>query len=582
MSTLSEANRSDEKEADRLPDSGTELPRLDIVEVNKEAEEDLVGYSIKTSRTSLTTSRATFSRTPSNMIAQPEDEDSEEDEHTHSSVLITELQIEDAETRDEVNQEDVEKQEVDSLYDQLMNEPVRKGDIKVILYDDKPEEFYETDLESEAEEEEDFVISYYKTVCEQLGQVPVAYFLHRIREPTIRMRYRGLGNEATKAIALALKESVTLERLDLSGNWIGPDGANSMARLLEENDYVTDVILSDNKMGSEGGEQIAKMLNINCGLRRLELSGNDFDDKCAQNFALAIENNKYLRELNLSHNRFTELGAEYLGQAIGSNENLDVLDLSWNHIREAGGIAIAKGLKENVRLKVCNLSWNGLGVKGGLALVDAMSSNQSITELDISGNRFTQEVATGFAKVLSTNDTMKILRMGNNLITSAGALALATGVNNAQHCEMEELDLTDVPVEYEFLRTIEDVKSTRPNFRVKHGPIMRAGNTLQDISSPAIDVEKIKKEPVVLLKEHIIVNDFRLLDILKRYDESSTLSISAEDFIAALEELAVPYDKKRLESSVKAFAATSTGKIYFGSFVSAEHKKQMAEQEKVS
>lgn len=36
-------------------------------------------------------------------------------------------------------------------------------------------------------------------------------------------------------------------------------------------------------------------------------------------------------------------------------------------------------------------------------------------------------------------------------------------------------------------------------------------------------------------QEHIIVNDFRLLDILKRYDENSTLSISAEDFIAALE-----------------------------------------------
>uniref|UniRef100_A0A2C9LM68 Uncharacterized protein n=1 Tax=Biomphalaria glabrata TaxID=6526 RepID=A0A2C9LM68_BIOGL len=475
MSTLSEASRSDEMEADRLPDSGTELPRLDIDEVNKEAEEfstkeELVGYSIKTSRTSLTTSRATFSRTPSNMIVQPEDDDSEEDEHTHSSVLITELQIEDAVTRDEVNQEDLEKQEVDSLYDQLMNEPVRKGEIKVILYDDKPEEFYETDLDSEAEEEEDFVISYYKTVCEQLGQVPVAYFLHRIREPTIRMRYRGLGNEATKAIALALKESVTLERLDLSGNWIGPDGANSMARLLEENDYVTDVVSKTKSKGGCAGHMVKRKSYLS-GLKSwLRLTFEIMD---------ITEFNYYMKS---------------------SNENLDVLDLSWNHIREAGGIAIAKGLKENVRLKVCNLSWNGLGVKGGLALVDAMSTNQSITELDISGNRFTQEVATGFAKVLSTNDTMKILRMGNNLITSAGALALATGINNAQHCEMEELDLTDVPVEYEFLRTTEDVKSTRPNFRVKHGPIMRAGNTLQDISSPAIDVEKIKKEPVVLLK----------------------------------------------------------------------------------
>lgn len=30
------------------------------------------------------------------------------------------------------------------------------------------------------------------------------------------------------------------------------------------------------------------------------------------------------------------------------------------------------------------------------------------------------------------------------------------------------------------------------------------------------------------------------------------------------QELAVPYDKKRLEDSVQKFAATATGKIYFG------------------
>ncbi|KAH9496111.1 hypothetical protein Btru_012062, partial [Bulinus truncatus] len=467
------------------------------------SNEDVTGNSLKTARNSMTTSRATFSRTPSNMLVQ-RDHVTGEDEVIQENVLITELQVQDSDEAD-VDCEQVEEEkegwlEDDNLLDELINDQVTRRIIKVIWNDDKPEEFYDTDLEDEAEEDQDFVVSYYKTVCEQLGLVPVAYFLRRIREPNIRMRYRGLDSEATKAISLALKDSITLERLDLCGNWIGPDGGDSVARLLEENDYVTDVILSENKLGNEGGAHVCRMLNINGGLRRLDLSGNDFDDKCAESFAQAIENNKYLRELNLSRNKFSEVGAQYLGPAIGSNENLDFLDLSWNHLRESGGVAIAKGLKENVRLKVCNLSWNGLGVKGGLAMADAMSSNQSITELDISGNRFTLEVATSFAKVLASNDTLKILKMGNNLITSAGALALVTAVNNTQHCLLDELDLMDVPVEYEFLRTVEDIKTTRQKFYVRHGPVMRAGNTLDDISSPAIDVEKIRKEPVVLLK----------------------------------------------------------------------------------
>ena len=45
----------------------------------------------------------------------------------------------------------------------------------------------------------------------------------------------------------------------------------------------------------------------------------------------------------------------------------------------------------------------------------------------------------------------------------------------------------------------------------------------------------MKKEPVVILKEHIVVNDMRLLDILQRMDESGSLCVTAEDFITALE-----------------------------------------------
>ena len=37
--------------------------------------------------------------------------------------------------------------------------------------------------------------------------------------------------------------------------------------------------------------------------------------------------------------------------------------------------------------------------------------------------------------------------MGNNLITSGGAVAIITAINNTDNCEVEELDLTvnDIP-----------------------------------------------------------------------------------------------------------------------------------------
>ena len=35
-----------------------------------------------------------------------------------------------------------------------------------------------------------------------------------------------------------------------------------------------------------------------------------------------------------------------------------------------------------------------------------------------------------------------LLQMGNNLITSGGAVAIITAINNTDNCEVEELDLT--------------------------------------------------------------------------------------------------------------------------------------------
>lgn len=38
------------------------------------------------------------------------------------------------------------------------------------------------------------------------------------------------------------QDTISLEKLDLRGNWIEGEGGEAVARMLEENDYVTDVV----------------------------------------------------------------------------------------------------------------------------------------------------------------------------------------------------------------------------------------------------------------------------------------------------------------------------------------------------
>ncbi|BFZ07050.1 hypothetical protein BsWGS_10089 [Bradybaena similaris] len=496
----------------------------------------------KSSRFPMNTLRATLTRTPTSMASQGDDRNDDLfSSKDYSNVLITELKIPNTDAEENDDEENVATTTANQTDEATVEETRARCQESSRTPKETTDEDYDTDLDDEDEEEEDETISYYKSVCEQLGLAPVKYFIRHMKDTTIKMRYRGLGPDAIKAIALSLRA------------------------------------LKENKIGSDGCLHVAKMIHINSGLRRLDLSGNELDDKCAEALSLALESNRNLRELNLSHNNFTEVGAQFIGMSIGANENLDVLNLSWNHLREHGGIELAKGLKENIRLKVCNLSWNGLATQAGLALADALSLNQSLLELDISGNRLTYAVATKLAKVLATNDVIRVLKLGNNCITSAGAIALATVVNNTENCELQQLDLTDVPVEYEFLRTVEEIQRKKPHFAVKHGPVMRAGNTTGDLSKAAIDMDIVRKQPVVILKEHIVVNDLRLVDILKKYDKNNSLSVTIEDFLAAVEDLAVPCDKTRLKESLLKCQMNKAGTIYFGNFIPDSKQTEKAE-----
>lgn len=103
-------------------------------------------------------------------------------------------------------------------------------------------------------------------------------------------------------IVALFQDTITLEKLDLRGNWIEGEGGEAVARMLEENDYVTDVVsllnfkfveivlmtmedwtyfdcycllqcLADNKLGLMGAQSLCRMLNTNAGLRKLDISG---------------------------------------------------------------------------------------------------------------------------------------------------------------------------------------------------------------------------------------------------------------------------------------------------------------------
>ena len=91
--------------------------------------------------------------------------------------------------------------------------------------------------------------------------------------------------------------------------------------------------------------------------------------------------------------------------------------------------------------------------------------------------------------------------------------------------------LQDIPVEYEYLRLVNEIKKSR-EFEELHGLTMRSGNTPVDIGTAAVDPEGIN--PMKLLKQHVVVRDTRALDVLRKLDPEGTLAVTPEVFAEAL------------------------------------------------
>ncbi len=51
-----------------------------------------------------------------------------------------------------------------------------------------------------------------------------------------------MGSQGTRAIARVLRENISLERLNLAGNWMEGEGGMYMARMLTDNDYITELV----------------------------------------------------------------------------------------------------------------------------------------------------------------------------------------------------------------------------------------------------------------------------------------------------------------------------------------------------
>ena len=175
-----------------------------------------------------------------------------------------------------------------------------------------------------------------------------------------------------------LKETTTLQDLDVSSNSLGVGGATAIAEMLTENKTLQQLSVRQYSIGDGGATALAEMLKENRALQHLDVRRNSIGNEGATALAEMLKENRTLQQLDVSRNSIGDGGAIALAEMLKKNSTLQQLDVNWNSIGDGGAIALAEMLKENRTLQQLNVNNNSIGEEGATALAEMMKENRTL------------------------------------------------------------------------------------------------------------------------------------------------------------------------------------------------------------
>ena len=161
-------------------------------------------------------------------------------------------------------------------------------------------------------------------------------------------------------VAQFLSITLSLEKIDLGNNFIGYDGIKAIFLALKNNSKtkLNEISLESNEIDCRAivliSEYLVHDINITC----LNLTNNYVGPEGAQGLSSALKTNKSLKFLYLANNRLGQEGTTYLSQCLRFNKSLITIDLGKNNIERNNLIEIESAISKNDHISLQNIIVN--------------------------------------------------------------------------------------------------------------------------------------------------------------------------------------------------------------------------------
>jgi Ran GTPase-activating protein (RanGAP) involved in mRNA processing and transport len=229
----------------------------------------------------------------------------------------------------------------------------------------------------------------------------------------------GLQDFVTVLINIGAKSR--LKKIILSKNYIDSKGFSNLAKLITDGPQsVSELYLRDCGCSEEATVKLMEGLKQSKSLQVLDLAHNNIGLDGCEGLGEALSVNARLRQLVLSECDIGPQGATLLAKGLCTNLCMETLFIGDNGVGDEGAEAIASMLKMNNRIKQIDLQENGIGIRGVTALCEALKVNRTLIFLGLQWNELGNDAAVPLSEMLAVNNALRSVHILGTQIDEGG------------------------------------------------------------------------------------------------------------------------------------------------------------------
>ena len=204
-----------------------------------------------------------------------------------------------------------------------------------------------------------------------------------------------------------LKDTDSLEYLEIENCGLGPEGSEQLAEVLLSNDKIKlkKLKINRNRLENKGASSMAKVFNKMKSFEHIEMFQNGIKKEGMLDVINSLKENVNLKELRINDNWLKDDVAKEFANVIKSLTKLKILDISDLMIGNSNSVEIFKSLSQLSEIEEIYCNYNEIEKKNcQKEILSLVSGMKSLKIIEIKGNGIKKNSVNNFIEQLKEKE----------------------------------------------------------------------------------------------------------------------------------------------------------------------------------